>query len=334
MKLPARLRFSATTWMLLAAIAFGLLALFGARGYISNELAAERERLRPHDDTVPVIVAKRNLVKGDPVNGTTMAVRQIPRQYVAGSAIRPTNFDQHVGSRLIGNLRSGEPLLMSSLYQADASTFSSQIRSGIRAMTVAVDEINSISGMLQPGDRIDLMLSTKAPARGGRDAAASDITIPLMQDVLVMATGKQVRPAQDAGSAARTFNTVTIEAEPTQAQRLIVAQRSGRLTAVLRNPDDRARIGKNVMDISSVLGVPRPPAGPPRPVTEVIVGGRGAVERRLQPDVPVIQTTTSRRTEDGGASAVVPSAAPGRETERESSRESSREPSRDVERTQ
>jgi hypothetical protein len=35
---------------------------------------------------------------------------------------------------------------------------------GIRAMTISVDEVNSLSGMLQPGDRIDLLLSVRPPA--------------------------------------------------------------------------------------------------------------------------------------------------------------------------
>jgi hypothetical protein len=61
----------------------------------------------------------------------------------------------------------------------------------------------------------------------------------------------------------------------------VVAQRSGKLTAVLRNPNDRMPVGDKRLDVNMLLGLPTPQApavqvaAGPRPATEVIVGGRG-----------------------------------------------------------
>jgi hypothetical protein len=61
----------------------------------------------------------------------------------------------------------------------------------------------------------------------------------------------------------------------------LVAQRSGKLTAVLRNPNDRMPVGDKRLDVNMLLGLPTPQApvvqvaAGPRPATEVIVGGRG-----------------------------------------------------------
>ena len=52
------------------------------------------------------------------------------------------------------SVRSGEPLLAVAIAGADAAHFSQRLRAGSRAITIAVDEVNALSGMLQPGDRI------------------------------------------------------------------------------------------------------------------------------------------------------------------------------------
>ncbi|MFP5407050.1 MAG: hypothetical protein ACLGHY_12190, partial [Gammaproteobacteria bacterium] len=63
-----------------------------------------------------------------------------------------------------------------------------------------------------------------------------------------------------------------------QAQRLIVAQRSGRLTATLRHPDDRSPVRAAALDVGTLLGISRTQRAEPVPHRgpELIVGGRGA----------------------------------------------------------
>jgi pilus assembly protein CpaB len=134
--------------------------------------------------------------------------------------------------------------------------------------------------MLQPGDRIDLMLTARA-ADSRNDG--HDQTIVLMQDVLILATGRQVHPdlrgdSESSKSQDRQFGAITIEVDPDRAQRLIVAQRSGRITAILRNPTDRGAIPKAAMDVNALLGGARVPSGLRWPIPpEMIVGGQGVV---------------------------------------------------------
>jgi pilus assembly protein CpaB len=96
--------------------------------------------------------------------------------------------------------------------------------------------------------------------------------------VLVLATGRRSRPGGDE-SANRSHSTITVQVDPNQAQKLIVAQRGGRITAVLRGSDDRAQTKPVAMDVYSLIGArptsTRTAAGP-----EIIVGGRGALPQR------------------------------------------------------
>lgn len=287
-----------------AAIGFGALAVFGARGYLAERIEIEKARLAPSQATIEIVVARHDLEAGAIVDTGSMAVREVPVDLVPGSAVRPDRFEQHVGARLGVPMRSGEPLLAGAVVGADASTFSTRIRPGIRAMSVLVDEVNSVSGMLQPGDRIDLLFTVRPPGLPGMPPAP-EITSTLMQDLAVLATGRQVRADKGDAAGMRHFTAITVEVSPSQAQELIVAQRSGKLTAMLRNPEDRQPLRARAMDLNALLGIDVPQRMPvaPRPIgPEIIVGGRGAlVATTSVGQAPIEGFEASRPSEPGAA---------------------------------
>jgi pilus assembly protein CpaB len=263
--------------LLVAAIALGVLAAYAARSYIAGQLAVERDRLMPAQKMVSLVVAKRDLARGELASADTLAVREVPDTYAPQGAVTPAQFDTIAGAAINAPMRAGDPLLHAALAPPDAGGLSARIREGIRAMTIAVDEVNAISGMLQPGDRIDLLLSARLPASG--PTQPQEVSRALMQDLLVLATGRQVRPGPEERGP-RTYTTITVEVAPAQAQKLAIAQRVGKLTALLRNPSDRERVSSRPLDIYGLLDVP--PAGPAveRRSTELIVGGVSTLRGR------------------------------------------------------
>ena len=278
-RLRAALSGYRNTVLFVSALVCGAVAVYAGKGYLAEQLEAERAKLAPRPSVArDVVVARRDLVKGEVVSAETMALRRIPEEYVSGSAVLPEHFDSFQGMRLAGPLRSGEQLVASAIVGGDNQAFSQRVKPGIRALTIAVDEVNSISGMLQPGDRIDLLFTARPPAEADGRSQQPEATVPLFQGLLVLATGRQVRAGSDDRAAARGFSTVTVEVEPEHAQRLVVAQRAGRLTAVLRNPDDPQRMSRKAMDVRQLLGNAGPAvdAHPP----QLIVGGVG----RLAPN--------------------------------------------------
>ncbi|MCX7272649.1 MAG: Flp pilus assembly protein CpaB [Burkholderiales bacterium] len=297
--------------LLAAALGLGAVAVFGGRGYIGEQIALERERLQPRQPMVTIVVARQDLARGDAVSPQTMAVREIPRAYLAPGTVLPERFEGFTGARLLAPVRAGEPLLQSVLEGADVSTFAAKVPAGVRAFTVVVDEVNSLSGMLQPGDRIDLLLSARPPAIGA-SIQPPEITRALLQDIKVLATGRQVRPGGDEKTS-RTHGAITVEVTPAQAQRLVVAQRSGKLTATLRNPQDREPVAQASLDVYTLLGLSPPAAVPvaapvavpvraPVPVArgaEIFIGGQGALKARP------METGAA----GGGESTMVPAAA-------------------------
>src|SRR5262245_50689438 len=160
------------TWIVLgAAIGIGLLAALGASRYLSGRVADLEAKARGRN--VAVLVAKSDLNKGTRLSTSTVAVRNIPFEFAHSSALIPDQFERVEGVALAFNVKAGEMILWSLLEGKKVPTFSARVEAGRRAITVPVDEINSISGLLEPGDLIDLMVTV--------DQKGKKITLPLMQ---------------------------------------------------------------------------------------------------------------------------------------------------------
>lgn len=263
-----RIRANKNWLMLAAALILGLTAMWAAHFYIKTRIETAEASLRAGMAPIKVVVANRNLKPGMRVSAEAFAVREFPKTYVHQDAILPNQFPKAEGQRLIAPVDSGKPLLWAHLESGATPTFSAKLGQGRRALTVPVDEVNSISGMLVPGDRIDLILTL---SREGKNA--SEVTFPLLQDVKVLATGTQVSSRDDPdnkthAAGLRRYTTVTLETSFEDANRIILARNIGKLTAVLRHPDDKQTHPNSRFDVSSLYF-----RTPQRGGVEFIIGG-------------------------------------------------------------
>lgn len=254
-------------WLLLAlAVVLGLGAVYLSQSLIQRRMAELEQAAHKGEETVAVVVAKRDLARGDAITGDVMAVRKIPVAYVHQSAVRPSEFAQYERQRLVVPLRKGEPLLPAHTEGNGNSVFSATLKKGLRALTFEVDAVNSISGMLRPGDRIDLIYSS----RGG--GGAEGLTQPLLSNVTVLATDQMLTKRDETTGKERSFSTITLEVSPLDADRIIVAKSSGQITAVLRHPEDLAANGTRALTAASLVGRQAVAHGD---TVEFIVGGGG-----------------------------------------------------------
>jgi pilus assembly protein CpaB len=68
--------------------------------------------------------------------------------------------------------------------------FSGTLADGIRAITVDIDELNAVAHMVQPGNRVDLMLAMQREEGG-------QTVVPFMDRMKVLATGQRVVQESD-----------------------------------------------------------------------------------------------------------------------------------------
>lgn len=235
-------------WIILViAVAIGVAAMFAANTYINFRIASVEANLKRDMEMIKVVVPQHDLARGVRIVGDDLAIREVPKTYVSQEVVTPDAYSVAEGQRVVAAVDRGKPLLWAHLEGGQSPAFSGKLTVGKRAITFPVDEINSISGMLQPGDKIDLIATIRQ--------LNNDVTYPLLQDVQILATGTQLSPRDDDGNGRQSqFTTVTLQVEPENANKIILAQEVGKLTAVLRNPDDERILAATKLDISSLLG--------------------------------------------------------------------------------
>lgn len=210
------------------ALLLGLFAAFAAVRYVQGEVAKRTNT--EVVDLVQVAVPKQDLAAGEVVSEDVLAIREVPADLVPADALTPDNYQAQMGRLLRAPVREGAPFSGSALVPR-YDQFSSVIADGSVGYTLQVDETNSISGMIAPGDHIDIFLTVDRGDRGTR-------VLPLLEDINVLATGTRVgeSPVSEDGSG---YSTLTLELQPAQAERLTVANKAGSLRMILRQRDDR-----------------------------------------------------------------------------------------------
>ena len=264
--------------MFLLSLIIGVVGVYYSKHYIEEQIAYYKGQLDESEPLVQVVVPTRALVRGEVVSKELLSMREIPERFADSNAVNASNFDVAIGQRVDYDIDEGRPLLWAHLEGGVSPTFSGKVPDGLRAMTVRVDEVNSISGFLQPKDRVDLLLTHN---KGGEQEI-----LPLIERLDVIATGVQTLVDKSAAGGKRTFSTITVQVTPEQAKQITLAQDVGKLTAMLRNPEDDSPLLSGAMNVSELLGIVEPvaelavvaPKAPvrrkaPPPGIEYIIGG-------------------------------------------------------------
>ncbi len=230
------------------ALLFALMAGAGTILYLKSLERRIEEKYTPaKEQKSRVVVASSNLKAGTVLSPNTVSVREIPATYVPKEAITAQQFNTISGAILTEDLEQGKMLTMAHINLNLPKDLSATIKEGHRAITISSDELQSISGLLRPGNRIDIFsrLNSSTAQNANIDSRNSDVIIPVLEDVLILATGKKpARPNEDdylnlnENQQKHTYNTITLELSPDNAALLSLARSEGELIAVLRNKED------------------------------------------------------------------------------------------------
>ena len=153
--------------LLAGAIGFGLAAALLAFIYLSAEKKAMIEKYAGGDRRqVTLMVASKDLRKGTILTQKVITSRKVPARFAHSDAIVAKNFERYVGGVIEVNVKAGKPILRSFLDTGFPADFSDTIPVGRRAMTVQVDEVNSVAGFIRPGNRIDIYVNVTLSTSG------------------------------------------------------------------------------------------------------------------------------------------------------------------------
>ncbi len=191
--------------LLIGAIVFGLVAAALSYVYLKSEKAALIEKYAGADrKQVTVLVAGTDLPKGSVLRREVLSQRKIPAGFVSNDAVPAGDFEKYLGRVIEADVSAGKPILKSYLDTGFPVDFSDTVPVGRRAMTVQVDDINSVAGFIRPGNRIDLFVNIPSGFSG---FSAGFITADLVDAIPSQLRDAIPRALLDAARGANTGDT-------------------------------------------------------------------------------------------------------------------------------
>lgn len=233
--------------VLLASMAAGLLAALLTRSYISakeDELAAVRDRFLREYGEMEALCFVKDVGSGNVIALEDLTVCKTYRKGNEGSVLTAENRHEIAGRRTIGFHRAGEPLRWSDIDGGDPRRggLAADIKPHLRAVSISVNGPASVSGMVRPGDNVDVIGTFDFPDDEGKLKRGDPVTCTILQKVLVLGTGSETAKTRSAGSGGtreRGYSTVTLAVTPREAEMLAFAEHiKGRLVLALRNRND------------------------------------------------------------------------------------------------
>jgi pilus assembly protein CpaB len=136
------------------------------------------------------------------------------------------------GSFVRSPVSNGEPIRRERLVKGQtAGLMSTMIEAGRRAVAIDVSPNTTAGGFILPNDRVDVVRIFR-DVEAGRDGGGDTNSEVILTDVRVLAMGPIFETKN--GESVVTGATATLDLEPKQAERVILAQRTGQLALMLR----------------------------------------------------------------------------------------------------
>ncbi len=212
--------------LLAMALGCGLVAMLGVQQILSGERKAK--------DTVPVLVAKQEILMGRKLDPSQVAFEEWPRENVPAGAV--TNASQYEERALKVHAYPGDVILLAKLGQKGEYGASTSIHKGLRVVTVPVNMTSVHSGMIRPGDRVDV-LCTYTNRRPGSGEFSRTKTVLEYIEVFAIDRNREGE-GSDSTKGAKAEN-LSVLVTPEQAHVLMLASSKGKLQMALRNSEDK-----------------------------------------------------------------------------------------------
>jgi pilus assembly protein CpaB len=281
---------------LVVGVVFAVVAVALMYSYIQTSLRGQNLAKAPAVDLATTVVASRPLKFGAPIDRLSLRTVKWPRE-----ALPPDGFatvdEIFAGATTPGDrialviIAQNEPITKNKVSGfGGRPTLSRQVENGMRAISIAVNDVVGVAGFVLPGDRVDIMLTRRIGT--GQDNLVNEV---LLQNVMVLGINQTADQATDQPIVGRT---ATVEVTPEQAQKLVLAQQAGSLSLALRSIETAGLIPSVAIteaDLGTqrrpapvtrprpVAAPPAPPPPPPPPTVRVRYAAGNAVEKQVRP---------------------------------------------------
>jgi len=244
--------------MIVVAIMLGLVAAYGVAVYVKGL----KSKVQDEQKLVKVLVAQENISAGvafrDITKKDMASFKGIPNKYrVYGAITSPDHID---GQVLAVSVNKGEQLTADKFKFNSQAGLSFAISKNQVAISIPVDEVKGVSGMIKAGDFVNI-IATLSDQTGTQKI---DMTKIILQKVRVLAVGSIIAPPTGRAEEPKTVSsrmgtgqsgkqTVTLSLTPGDAEKLVFVEEKGRVWLTLLPATDAALAATGGQTIESVF---------------------------------------------------------------------------------
>jgi len=238
--------------ILISGVVLGIVAIVMTKMYLDEqrqlaEAQAKKSLAKLQANQTVVLVAKQDIPSGSVIESSMIDSSIVPNQFIQPQVA--TSIDRVLGMISLAPISKGEQISLTKLSKArkegGGGTLAGNTPSGKRAISIAVDSIASVSGMVRPGDYVDVIATLQVPIQGADGQISSQVAVvPLFQNVLVLAVGQNTGSAGGSESSRyaekETFagGLITLALGPQETNLMAFVQEQGKMRLTLRSPVD------------------------------------------------------------------------------------------------
>jgi pilus assembly protein CpaB len=223
--------------LLAMAIGCGFVAMLGVRQVLSGD--------KKPVETAKVLEAVTNIMPGVPLDDTNVVLKEWPKDKIPQGAV--TSREQYEERSLRVSAVANEPIMLAKLNEKGVFGGSSEIPAGMRVATVPVTVTKTHSGLIMPGDRVDVVVTYTMHkiTAGQMNTQMGEIrkAKTILQYIEVFATDNirvsAVPKGEDKEIAAKNISLLVT---PDQYNLLALAEVKGQISLALRHRGDNSQV--------------------------------------------------------------------------------------------
>ncbi|MGY3234488.1 MULTISPECIES: Flp pilus assembly protein CpaB [unclassified Bradyrhizobium] len=237
--MSSTLRLAIIAVLFLAASAIGMIGFNMTRPNEARSVVTEKEPAAPA--TVGYFVASRQLPRGTLVRDEDFVIRSASRDRVPAGAILETPDSKAglPGSLVRKFVEAGNPLTLDDILRPhDRGFLASVLAPDSRAISIKVDEESGVSGLIRPGDHVDVVLTQVFEKA---DPARRALSETVLRNVRIIAIDQEIaQGGRPVGAAlGKLAQTVSLELTAEQVKKISVAKQLGTLSLAVRAAIDQ-----------------------------------------------------------------------------------------------
>ncbi|HPT69018.1 MAG TPA: Flp pilus assembly protein CpaB [Syntrophomonas sp.] len=211
------------------ALIFGLLAAYLTFSYLDQMKKSVDNR-----EYTRIAVAAQDIPANTAITSSMLLMKDFPSEFLNNQVILDIN--EVVGKVSLTNFNRGEIILAHHMIKSGERKqgLAYAIDTGMRAMSINVDEASGVAGLIKIGDRVDIIAKLN-----GEEGSMPPSSVVVLQDVEVLAIGSSLADDKKDSKEKTPAKTVTLAVTLENSLRLKTAVEGGKISLILRSPADK-----------------------------------------------------------------------------------------------